>query len=592
MPTPNSNSNNLLSDVLSALKNAKILNIDEVKSYLYSDPFLKALLALTNAKLLTQANFDDFKTGWTPGNLFSDALLALESAKRLTQANFDDIKTHLSTQNLFTASVWVLGNAKLLTQTNFDSIKASMEHSNFSDALLALEEAKLLTQTNFDVIKTHPNPEFFNQALATLRFTTCLTQTVFNKLKVYPNSNFIHVLSAIEKAHLRIPDNFNRLLDLDPNSNYLFSDGMKDTGWARIPSHLLTQTVFNQLIEFSQQLNSEQLILRYVNQLINIPAAGINNAQSTHTASIHASISVSATKLKNRYAKKLSSIGLEEIVTKIKNDVLDLPDSLINEAAKNCITRIITIDDFTDPKSGISIKELLALSYLARNDIENRFGSLADADKQFIEGLYEIQRGYNLSEENRDDGKVDKPICTAGTFNKLLEKLFGIHPDIELRFITKETAARKFPIIVQEEVKNYLQPLSKPETRKDFYSFIKLIEPILTEGLDIIWDEIKFPVTIRLFDEFSTLYPDREKSAGFKDLIDSGKYVELGKNLLNYQPSVLSSSGYREYCSQMLQNSSRFFSLDKTKDNLSAHRHDNPAAQREYDQRFALTLRK
>lgn len=588
-----------LRSLRSALDSAEILSDNQAENYFHFDTFLKAVLALEGAKLLTDANFNDFKTNWTQGNLLGDILLALGEVKLLTQANFDTIKTYLNPayetgfQNLFLVSVWRLLDAELLTQANFDAVK-QIVNSNicFSETLLALEETKLLTQANFDAIKTHSDPNFFSKTLATLRSADLLTQEIFDKIKTYPNPNFIHALSALKSAKLVTHNNFTRLLDLK-SDNYLFSDGMRDLGWAWIPDHLLTQTVFDQLIEFSQQPNAERRILRYVNQLINNrPAAGINNAQSTHTASIHASISVAATKLKNRYGEKLSRIRLEEIITEIVSEIDNLPGSLINKAAKNRIRRINSMD-FTDPKSGVSIRELLGLCYLAIDDTENLLCSKEDAKKQFIDGFYEIQRGYNLSKENTDDGEVDKPICTAGTFNKCIEKLWGIHTDVELYFITKETASQKLSIVVREEVNSYLEKQAKPKTSKDFYHFVEWVGQLRQEGIGIIWDKVKLPVADRMFDEFKSLYANDKENPNFEALIEAGQYLELEEEGLDpYKKLIADSLGYHAYCSESLQNSARFFSLEKTKDNLSSHRHDNPAAQREYDQQFGLVLRK
>ena len=43
---------------------------------------------------------------------------------------------------------------------------------------------------------------------------------------------------------------------------------------------------------------------------------------------------------------------------------------------------------------------------------------------------------------------------------------------------------------------------------------------------------------------------------------------------------------------KMLRRSGMFSSPEKSADYLSEHRHDSPAAQREYDQQFGLVLRK
>ena len=87
---------------------------------------------------------------------------------------------------------------------------------------------------------------------------------------------------------------------------------------------------------------------------------------------------------------------------------------------------------------------------MAIHDDEKRIGSVEYAKTQFVEGLCEIQRGYNLSEAGVYQGGEDQFICSMGTFNKLIEKLVSIHPDCQIRFITRETASLKLPIVVRE----------------------------------------------------------------------------------------------------------------------------------------------
>lgn len=368
-----------------------------------------------------------------------------------------------------------------------------------------------------------------------------------------------HGLSELKAANLLTQDNFGRLIH--PQNNVLHT--LRIGGgiiWDRIPRHLLTQDTFEQLIACALLENPVIQIEQYINNLLGRNDEWLNNRQSTHTASIHNSISASATKLWAYYAKELTVSKIEEIITRIKTDISNLPDTVVNKAAKRCIKRITQdIYSFTDPVSKITLRQLLVLSYLGIHDDEKRLGHREDAYKQFIDGLYEIQRGYNLSAEGIDNEQADLPVCTAGTFNKLMEKLSGIHPDVELLFITKETATLKLPIIVREELKNYLEKLSKPETTVGFHYFIKLLQQLLENGIDIVWSKIKPQVADRLFDEFKSIYQDNRENLDFLDLVESGQYIEIKKgNLSGYQQEMLSSIGYRKYCSQIVQNN--FFS--------------------------------
>ena len=232
-----------------------------------------------------------------------------------------------------------------------------------------------------------------------------------------------------------------------------------------------------------------------------------------------------------------------------------------NEAAKRCITRL-TADDytFTDPSSEISIRQLLALSWEAIHDERRREGKLQDAMRRFIEGLYEIQREYNISATGLDLGASnDSPACTGGTFNKLIEKLVGIHPDAEIDFITPELAGLKLPLVIKEELSNYLANKANPATASELTQFTRLIEHIEHGGIDVIWDDIKDLVSERMFNEFGVLFENKQDPT-FIDFIDAGRDIEL-KPLPCFQKEISASTGYQQYCSAILYSNNRFFSL-------------------------------
>lgn len=241
-----------------------------------------------------------------------------------------------------------------------------------------------------------------------------------------------------------------------------------------------------------------------------------------------------------------------------------LKDNLKNNAARACIARISAPDYHTDQASGISTREQLALSWLAIHDNDSRIGSLEDARDQFIEGLYEIQRGYNLSEGGVDNGSdSDHPICAGGTFNKLLEKLVGVHPEVTIDVVTQNLATLKLPFVVKDEVKHYLTIKAKPATFDEFVEFNHQIKKIEEEGVEVIWEAIKEKVAMRMFEEFESLY-DGLNDPRFTNLIEAGKYTELGK-LPSFQKEISESEGYRQYLSSMLY-SSRFFSKNQKSD--------------------------
>jgi hypothetical protein len=316
----------------------------------------------------------------------------------------------------------------------------------------------------------------------------------------------------------------------------------------------------------------------------------INDAQSTHTTSVHQAVSESATKLADRYPE-IDGLDLENVISRVQSYVEGLPDdSEKNKAAKRCILRITDPDyTFTDTGSQITTRQLLALSFLAINDENSRVGTLEDATAQFVEGLYEIQRGYNLSDTGVDQGGRDRSICSAGTFNKFIEKMQGIDPDCTIRYITSDTASLKLPIVVQEEAMQYLASLASPSTSTEYQAFTRLMSQVKKDGVEVIWDKIKDQITARMFDEYGSLYQDREDSR-FTGLIEAGQYTEL-PDLTRFEEQVQSSNGYHQYCSRVPQEQKRsrsFFSPpenppNESADSRSGNRHNSPEDQLEND---------
>lgn len=225
-----------------------------------------------------------------------------------------------------------------------------------------------------------------------------------------------------------------------------------------------------------------------IDPMHDVAAHSINGIQNTHTASVHQSVSESATRLLNLYESGINGVCLESTLEKAQAYVSGLSDeSTKNRAAKRGFLRIVAPDyNFTDKSSKVTIRKLLALNFLAIHDDEKRVGSLEDAQMQFVEALYEIQRGYNLSESGVDRGE-DQCVCFAGTFSKLIEKLNGIHPDGRVLYITEETCSFKLPIVVREEAMQYLTTINA----EALATFTLLMARVKKKGVEVIWDHIK-----------------------------------------------------------------------------------------------------
>lgn len=259
-------------------------------------------------------------------------------------------------------------------------------------------------------------------------------------------------------------------------------------------------------------------------------AAPVNNGQSTHTTSVHRSVSVSAKKLYTQYHNKIDKQDdLESIIQQIKEYVSSQPNSTLPNnttvaVAFRCINRLTATNYvFTDTDSGVSIRQLLALCWIAMHDNKNRQCSLEDAKQQFLQGLYEIQRGYNLSDSGVDNGaERDVTICTSGTFNKLVNAMQGIHPYCSVIFVSSETIRAKFPLIVKEKAVEYLQQLN-------YTNFYHSIEKLKEEqSVEPIWNNIKDSVASALKDEFGDACDGQSHLTRLMDdLIEFGGSVTL-----------------------------------------------------------------
>ncbi|MFM2322561.1 MAG: hypothetical protein RLZZ225_714 [Pseudomonadota bacterium] len=301
-------------------------------------------------------------------------------------------------------------------------------------------------------------------------------------------------------------------------------------------------------------INGELNIQQFIGAVVPYHCGEINPIQSTHIASVHRTVSESAGKLNQRYADKICNESrLEEIIPKsglgniirklgivstnlnktlcqVKKFVNALPDNdSRKKVAKRCIKRIIDSEDsFIDPSSKLSTRKLLALSFAAIRDNKYHQGEIKDAENQFIEGLVEIQRGYNLS-----DIEKDKPICASGAFNKLIESLQGIHPDCEIHYITKEIASSKLPVIVRENLDKYLSKLiDSAEIEADLNSLKSLIQQMQqNQDFKPFLAKIKKNIITSLLHEFSSLYPLGRHDPELIKLVDSSECADVSKVL-------------------------------------------------------------
>ena len=506
----------------------------------HADPvnLAMALSNLTKEQILTDENRRFVAAHANPSTL-AQALIDLDLNYILTDENRRVVAAHANPSALAHALIDLDIN-DILTDENRRVVATHAGPANLAGALRILWEAGILTQTNLSLVAAHNDPEHLTSALGRLLGSWILTQANLTAL-------------------------------LAPNHATLISAEAYQHVWSNIPVRLLTQANYQRLLTAAEHANPMEELRRVTAEIINpqqgqaARAAVFNQAQSTHTASVHHSVSDSARKLMQRYGEGLK---LEDKIAEIKAYVNALPITYKNEAAKLCIARITEPHySFTDT-SGVSTRQLLALAYIAIHDKAKRIGALADAKALFIEALYEIQRGYNLNDAGQDQGGVDVPICLAGTFNKLMEKLNGIHPDVEVVYITHEGASCKFSKLAQEHAIAYLRTLASPQNAVDYKRVKDLLDSIQNEGsLEPIWSEIQGNVRDTLWEEFREAYANNPNNPRFIDMIDNGQYLNR-PGLDEIEAQLMASPGREAYLAQQAQLSLRqnsFFSnLDTT----------------------------
>lgn len=510
----------------------------------YQNRYTTILRSLSYTDLLTgdgaQANFDAVIATQYPMDL-ALAFISIDNIGLFrgnqAQANFDALVTHQ--EEYLGRALLFIRNTDLLrgtqAQANFDAIVAHQNPYNLAQTLEPISNTNLLrnnqAQNNFVALVTHQNP--YNLALVLYVLGTSgllrgnLAQTNFNALITH-------------EAILCHQNNHHNGVSI----------------WEMMPDHRPTALEFQRIILIAQEHaenpdDGSGALMAYINaNILNIVDMQDNNLianrqdvnfnpnQSTHTASVHASVSESAIKLFERYKNKITDHALDDNINALSRWIhAHEPKDNKQKAAGRCIERL-THESYiyTDSVSKVSMKQLLALVWIGINDENARFGALEDAKNQLIEGLYEIQRGYNISKEVIDNNEPDESICTAGTFNKLIEKLAGVHCDVTVLYITKEVATTKLKIVAIEQAQEYLDNLPLDEDIET------LKNKINDEDMDYLWNQILPKVKVRMFDEFSSLYPEGIDSDSFNNDVNSGIYALTSDAIkLPTTPSVCSN---------------------------------------------------
>ena len=241
----------------------------------------------------------------------------------------------------------------------------------------------------------------------------------------------------------------------------------------------------------------------------------INTHQSTHISSVDSSVAKSVLRLEERY-KDL----IETNADKINQSILDWKKSFttsgLDTAANRALTNMLESKNVSC-QIKYPLKDIFYLCWAAIHDDTLRKGDLSESLMILKEGLYEIQRGYNLSTTDVDEGGEDQPICMDGQINKLIEKLIGIHPDASIDILTKEIASLKLRAITKEKAMKYIASLS-PLIKASIFK--------TTPDLETIWPTIREQVKEQLFKEFFALFKSYDDPE-FDEFVDMGIYTRI-----------------------------------------------------------------
>ncbi|MDF1684541.1 MAG: hypothetical protein P1U36_07755 [Legionellaceae bacterium] len=438
---------------------------------------------------------------------FNQALQILQQIGLLSgphaQANFNAIAKH-SQLDWAVKTLKALQAAGLLSgtwaQANFDAVVNNSNIGGVANALLILHAAGFLSkhdaQTMRDAVAAHPNPSGVTNVLRVLHKAGFLSginaQAYFDSVIQHPNlyglASILQVLlsagllsgadseanltaalehrapyglaSAFQLTHALSANTQAQFDTLISYSAILFSEDTHPL-WSQISRDIFTETNGNRIFQICRanqntpamgQIHLARYINQEVLQLDPTKPQAFNTRQSTHVASVHQTVSESALRLQHRYGHHIAD--LESKLKIIETWVNAQEQRAIEQRA---IQQLIHSPyDFVDPASKITTKMLIALSWEAIHDDPMRAGNLTSAKVLFLQGLFDIQRAYNLSDTFEDRDEADKTACASGTFNKFIEKLVGVHPDAELKYITKRGAMLKLIPLIRLEATLYL----------------------------------------------------------------------------------------------------------------------------------------
>ncbi len=244
--------------------------------------------------------------------------------------------------------------------------------------------------------------------------------------------------------------------------------------------------------------------------------------QSTHLSSVHKSVTQSVKRLQKRYPGVNVAKALKEIKEHIGSGKFRDPERFYRQASHDSLKRIINAD-WEDPNTGLNLSKIAALVWNAVLDqavYDEKHGKSQDPARDtqdriniFLEYLWRAQREYNLSDDSVDDMAPAREACFPGTFNKIVESLDDLHPDV--RIVRSKEVALK---LAQEEVGDYYRDF--PD-QKALYDAMTTEAP--TQKQQELLNNLKTHVRQKLTEVFEQTLDERE----VQEILGNLRYINL-----------------------------------------------------------------
>jgi len=498
---------------LDLLRMFSLEDLEKIHDHPHLQALYEVLIQLKNKKLFVEQLFDLFITN---PHLF-------DLPRLLAEAGADDYLKN------FVDAILRLQDSALLTAQNIELWYLSQKNITFRGILSQILALPQLSQALIDEFNQHfvqhPNPLLLSQGINLLTANQITTGQQHLLLAKHPQlQDLVTILERLAARQLLNAAHFLELTSAD--KVFLVSEEAMTHIWNKIPDDYLTSVTLQKLFMAAAQPHPELTVRQSRDQIL----SGFNAIQNTHSSSIHRSVSASAQRLMRRYG---SGLDYRKVLAALKSALHALEITPKHRAAQRGFENLMRDGRYLDSGSGVYLGQLLALSYLAIQDDSKRMGSVADAQALLVDGLYEIQRGGNIQDDGLDNGNpVDIPICQSGAFNKILEKLNGIHADVEIYFVTHASASAKFPIVAKEEAYAYLRINSTPITEAEYQKAQDMVQKLREDQtIEHIWSIIEPRVKDRIWEEFQDAYAGNIHAEKFIELMSYGSYVGLPEQM-------------------------------------------------------------